>query len=54
MIASYCCINGNDSYLVQVNNRTGEITAVEVQDEISVKIADNIIDLLTNLKGEWL
>ena len=46
-------INGNDSYLVQVNNDTGEVTAVDVMEKISVKLADSIEELLINMKGIW-
>lgn len=47
-------IDGNDSYLVQVNNDTGEVTAVDVKDKISIKLADSIEELLKNMKGKWL
>lgn len=53
LIGTYCKIGGNDSYLVQVNNDTGEVTAVDVMDKISVKLADSIEELLFNMKGIW-
>lgn len=53
LIGTYCVINGNDSYLVQVNNDTCEVTAVDVMDRRSVKLADSIEDLLMNMKGKW-
>ena len=54
LIGTYCMIDGNDSYLVQVNNDTGEVTAVDVKDKISIKLADSIEELLKNMKGKWL
>lgn len=53
LIGTFCSIGGNDSYLVQVNNDTGEVTAVEVMDKRSVKLADSIEELLMNMKGIW-
>ncbi len=53
LIGTYCMINGNDSYLVQVNNDTGEVTAVDVMDKRSVKLANSIEELLVNMKGIW-
>ena len=53
LIGSYCNINGIDSYLVHVDNETCEVTAVEVGDRHSVKLADSIEDLLMNMKGIW-
>ena len=53
LIGTYCVINGNDSYLVQVNNDTCEVTAVDVMDRRSVKLADSIEDMLMNMKGKW-
>ena len=52
-IGTYCKIDGVDSYLVHVNNETCEVTAVEVGDRHSVKLADSIEDLLMNMKGIW-
>jgi hypothetical protein len=53
LIGTFCSIGGNDSYLVQVNNDTGEVTAVEVMDKRSVHLADSIEELLCNMKGIW-
>lgn len=53
LIGTFCSIGGNDSYLVQVNNDTGEVTAVEVMDRRSVHLADSIEELLCNMKGIW-
>ncbi|MDE6087669.1 MAG: SecY-interacting protein Syd, partial [Oscillospiraceae bacterium] len=53
LIGTYCMIGCNDSYLVQVNNDTGEVTAVDVMEKISVKLADSIEELLINMKGIW-
>ena len=39
--------------LVHVDNETCEVTAVEVGDRHSVKLADSIEDLLMNMKGMW-
>lgn len=51
--AGYCIIDGVDSYLVQVNNETGEVTAVEVMDKRSIHLANSIEELLCNMKGIW-
>ncbi len=53
LLGTYCKIDGVDSYLVQVNNDTGEVTAVEVMDKRSVHLADSIEELLCNMKGIW-
>lgn len=53
LIGTYCKISGDDSYLVQVNNETGEVTAVEVMDKQSIKLSDSISELLLNMKGVW-
>lgn len=53
LIGTYCRIDGVDSYLVQVNNDTSEVTAVEVMDKRSVKLADSIEELLMNMKSIW-
>ncbi len=53
LIGSFCCINGNDSYMVHVNNETGEVTAVQNFDKISIKIADSIEQLLYDMSGIW-
>lgn len=53
LLGTYCKIDGVDSYLVQVNNDTGEVTAVEVMDRVSIKLANSIEELLCNMKGIW-
>ena len=53
LIGTFCSIGGNDSYLVQVNNDTGEVTAVDVMNKRSVHLADSIEELLCNMKGIW-
>lgn len=54
LIGTYCMIDGNDSYLIHVNNDTGEVTAVEVMDKISITLANSIEELLMNMKGIWI
>ena len=46
LLGSYCSYNGDDSYLVQVSNSTGEVYIVQVIEKISIKIADSIEELL--------
>lgn len=53
LLGTYCKIDGVDSYLVQVNNETAEVTAVDVMDKRSVHLADSIEELLCNMKGIW-
>lgn len=53
LIGTFCSIGGDDSFLVQVNNDTGEVTAVEVMDKVSIKLANSIEELLRNMKGIW-
>lgn len=53
LIGDFCCIEGDDSYSLQVNNTTGEVMAVQALDEEEIKIANSIEDLLLNMKGEW-
>lgn len=53
MIGGFCCINGDDSYLVIFNNENGQITAVHNFDKKSIIIAESISDLLNNMKGIW-
>ena len=53
LLGSYCNVDGNDSYLVEVNNETGEVIAVNVQEKKSVKLAESIEELLKNMKGIW-
>ena len=53
LLGTFCCIGGCDSFLVEVNNDTGEVTAVEVMDEVSVHLADSIEELLYNMQCIW-
>lgn len=53
LLGSYCMIDGIDSYLIQVNNETSEVTAVEVMDKRSIHLANSIEELLCNMKGIW-
>ena len=53
LIGTYCRVDNVDSYLVQVNNETCEVTAVHVGDRRSIKLANSIEDLLMNMKGIW-
>lgn len=53
LVGTFCSIGGDDSFLVHVNNDTGEVTAVEVMDKRSVHLADSIEELLCNMKGIW-
>ncbi|MBR6599129.1 MAG: SecY-interacting protein Syd [Oscillospiraceae bacterium] len=51
LIGTYCKVDKVDSYLVQVNNETCEVTAVHVGDRRSIKLADSIEELLMTMKG---
>ncbi len=51
MIGSSVQIGPIDSYLLEVNNNTGEVFAIEVMDKKSVKLADSIEELLINMEG---
>jgi len=53
LMGTYCNVDGIDSYLVHANNETGEVTAVEVGDRCSIKLADSIEELLMTMKGKW-
>ena len=53
LIGGFCMIERDDSYLVHVDNDTGEVFAVQNFDKVSIKIADSIEDLLKKMKGEW-
>ena len=52
LMGTYCNVDGIDSYLVHANNETGEVTAVEVGDRCSIKLADSIEELLMTMKGK--
>ncbi len=53
LIGNFCCIGGDDSYSLQVNNNTGEVVAVQPFDKKEIRIASSIEELLINMKGEW-
>lgn len=53
LIGTYCKVDKLDSYLVHINNETSEVTAVEVGDHISIKLADSLEELLLAMKGKW-
>lgn len=53
LIGSFCCIERDDSYLVHVDNDTGEVFAVQNFDKVSIKIADSIENLLKEMRGKW-
>ncbi len=53
LMGTYCDVDGIDSYLVRANNETGEVTAVEVGDRCSIKLADSIEELFMTMKGKW-
>ena len=54
ILATYCNIDGVDSFLVEFNNDTGEVTAVEVGDCVSIKLANSLEELLKTMKGQWI
>ncbi len=47
------CIGGDDSYILEVNNETGEVLAVEYMDKRHEKFADSLYDLFMNSKPIW-
>lgn len=47
------CIDGDDSFIIEVNNKTGEVLAVEYMDKRHVKIADSLYDLFMKAIPEW-
>ena len=53
LLGTYCKVDKVDSYLVEFNNDTGEVTAVNVGAHISIKLADSIEELLKTMKGQW-
>jgi len=53
LLGTYCKVDRVDGYLVEFNNDTGEVTAVDVGAHISIKLADSIEDLLKTMKGQW-
>ena len=53
LLGTYCRVRDNDGYLVCVNNETCEVSAVDVGNQVSIKLANNIEELLFNMKGIW-
>lgn len=47
------CIDGDDSFILEVDNETGEVLAVEYMDKRHIKIADSLYDLFMNAKPIW-
>jgi len=47
------CIGGDDSFIIEVNNKTGEVLAVEYMDKRHVKIANSLYDLFMKAIPEW-
>lgn len=47
------CIGGDDSFIIEVNNKTGEVLAVEYMDKRHVKISNSLYDLFMKAIPEW-
>lgn len=47
------CIDGDDSFALELNNDNGEILAVEYMDQKHVKFADSLYDLFMNSTPVW-
>lgn len=47
------CIDGDDAFVLEVNNETGEVLAVEYMDKKHEKFADSLYDLFMNAKPIW-
>ncbi|MCR5517834.1 MAG: SecY-interacting protein Syd [Lachnospiraceae bacterium] len=47
------CIDGDDSFVLEINNENGEILAVEYMDKKHFKFADSLRDLFMNSKPIW-
>ena len=47
------CIDGDDSFALELNNDNGEILAVEYMDQKHVKLADSLYDLFMNSTPVW-
>lgn len=50
MIGGFCCIGGDDGYLVMVNNETDEVTAVQPIEKKTVHLADSVEELLLKME----
>ncbi len=47
------CIDGDDAYILEVNNETGEVLAVEYMDKRHEKFAESLYDLFMNTTPVW-
>ena len=47
------CIGGDDSFILEVNNKTGEVLAVEYMDKKHEKFAESLYDLFMNATPIW-
>ncbi len=47
------CIGGDDAFVLEVNNDTGEVLAVEYMDKRYEKFADSLYDLFMNSTPIW-
>lgn len=47
------CIDGDDFFVLEVNNDNGEVIAVEYMDKKYVKFADSLYDLFMNSTPVW-
>lgn len=47
------CIDGDDAFVLEVNNETGEVLAVEYMDKKHEKFADSLYDLFMNSTPIW-
>ena len=47
------CIEGDDSFILEVNNETGEVLAVEYMDKKHEKFAYSLYDLFMNSTPIW-
>lgn len=47
------CIDGDDSFVLEVNNDNGEVIAVEYMDKKCVRFADSLYDLFMNSTPVW-
>lgn len=47
------CINGDDSFVLEVNNDNGEVIAVEYMDKKHLKFADSLYELFMNSAPIW-
>lgn len=47
------CVDGDDSFVLEINNETGEVLAVEYMDKRHEKFADSLYDLFMNATPIW-